>query len=174
MLDRDMPERARVPVWKIQETGRLALADMRRMLGILREVGSQPVVAPQPGIANLELLLAKVRESGLPVDLEVSGAPEQLPPGIDLSAYRIVQEALTNSLRYAGPARARVVVRFAPGSLELEIEDDGVGAPTDGQAGHGLIGMRERVALFGGRLEVGPKTEGGYRVCAHLPLEPVR
>jgi signal transduction histidine kinase len=174
MLDRDMPDRARVPVWKIQETGRLALADMRRMLGILREVGSQPVVAPQPGIANLELLLAKVRESGLPVDLEVSGAPEELPPGIDLSAYRIVQEALTNSLRYAGPARARVVVRFAPGSLELEIEDDGAGAPTDGQAGHGLIGMRERVALFGGRLEVGPKAEGGYRVCAHLPLEPGR
>jgi signal transduction histidine kinase len=173
MLDRDMPDRARMPVWKIQETGRLALADMRRMLGILREVGSQPIVTPQPGIANLELLLAKVRESGLPVDLEVSGAPEELPPGIDLSAYRIVQEALTNSLRYAGPARARVVVRFAPGSLELEIEDDGAGAPTDGPAGHGLIGMRERVALFGGQLEVGPKAEGGYRVCAQLPLETV-
>jgi signal transduction histidine kinase len=103
----------------------------------------------------------------------VSGAPEELPPGIDLSAYRIVQEALTNSLRYAGPARARVVVRFAPGSLELEIEDDGAGAPTDGPAGHGLIGMRERVALFGGQLEVGPKAEGGYRVCAQLPLETV-
>jgi signal transduction histidine kinase len=173
MLDRDMPDRARMPVWKIQETGRLALADMRRMLGILREVGSRPIVAPQPGIANLELLLAKVRESGLPVELEVSGAPEELPPAIDLSAYRIVQEALTNSLRYAGPARARVVVRFAPGSLELEIEDDGAGAPTDGQAGHGLIGMRERVALFGGQLEVGPKAEGGYRVCAQLPLETV-
>jgi signal transduction histidine kinase len=171
MLDRDMPDRARMPVWKIQETGRLALADMRRMLGILREVGSRPIVAPQPGIANLELLLAKVRESGLPVELEVSGAPEELPPAIDLSAYRIVQEALTNSLRYAGPARARVLVRFSPGSLELEIEDDGAGEPADGHAGHGLIGMRERVALFGGQLEVGPKTEGGYRVRAQLPLE---
>ncbi|MDX6580784.1 MAG: hypothetical protein QOJ47_2333 [Gaiellales bacterium] len=171
MLDRNLPDRARTPVWKIQETGRAALTDMRRMLGILREADSQPAFAPQPGIANLQMLLAKVRESGLPVDLEVTGEPEPLPPGVDLAAYRIVQEALTNALKYAGPARARVVVRFEPGSLELEVDDDGVGASGDENGGgHGLVGMRERVAMFGGYVEAGPKPEGGYRVRARLPL----
>jgi signal transduction histidine kinase len=116
------------------------------------------------------MLLAQVRESGLPVELEVRGDPEPLPPGIDLSAYRIVQEALTNALKYAGPARACVVVHFAPGSLTLEIDDDGVGSSAAGNGGHGLVGMRERVAVFGGHVEAGPKRSGGYRVTARLPL----
>jgi signal transduction histidine kinase len=171
MLQRDMPDRARAPVWKIQETGRAALTDMRRMLGILREADSGPALTPQPGIANLQMLLTQVRESGLPVELEVRGDPEPLPPGIDLSAYRIVQEALTNALKYAGPARACVVVHFAPGSLTLEIDDDGVGSSAAGNGGHGLVGMRERVAVFGGDVEAGPKRGGGYRVTARLPLE---
>jgi signal transduction histidine kinase len=170
MLERDMPDRARTPVWKIQETGRAALTDMRRMLGILREADSGPALAPQPGIANLQMLLAQVRESGLPVELEVRGEPMPLPPGIDLSAYRIVQEALTNALKYAGPAHASVVVHFASGSLTLEIDDDGVGSPTAGHSGHGLVGMRERVAVFGGDVQAGPKRSGGYRVTARLPL----
>jgi signal transduction histidine kinase len=171
MLARDRPDRARAPVWKIQETGRAALTDMRRMLGILREVDSVPALQPQPGIANLELLLAKVRESGLPVELEVAGEPEPLPPGIDLSAYRIVQEALTNALKYAGPARARVAVRYVAGALELEVSDDGVGTANGSGGGHGLVGMRERVALFGGELDAGPAPGGGYVVRARLPLK---
>jgi signal transduction histidine kinase len=171
MLERRTPERARAPVWTIQETGRAALTDMRRMLGMLREADSRPALLPQPGIANLEFLLAKVRESGLPVELEVEGEPEPLPPGIDLSAYRIVQEALTNSLKYAGRACACVVVRYQPGSLELEISDDGPGAADNSNGGHGLVGMRERVALFGGELDAGPAPGGGYLVRARLPLE---
>jgi signal transduction histidine kinase len=171
MLDRDRPDRARAPVWKIQETGRAALTDMRRMLGILREVDARPALMPQPGIANLELLLAKVRESGLPVELEVAGEPEPLPPGVDLSAYRIVQEALTNTLKHAGPAHVRVVVRYGVGVLELEVADDGPGAANGSEGGHGLVGMRERVALFGGELDAGPAPGGGYAVRARLPLK---
>jgi signal transduction histidine kinase len=171
MLERDKPDRARVPVRKIEETGRAALADMRRLVGILREDEARPALVPQPGIANLELLLAKVRESGLPVELEVQGAPVPLPPGIDLSAFRIVQEALTNALKYAGRAQARVLVRFTPGALVLEVRDDGAGVDGAGSTGgHGLMGMRERVALFGGELRAGPDPEGGFRVQARLPL----
>jgi signal transduction histidine kinase len=172
MLDRASPDRARAPLSKIQETGRAALTDMRRMLGVLREAGSEPALAPQPGIANLELLVAKVREAGLPVEVTVEGAAAPLPPAIDLSAFRIVQEALTNTLKYAGPARARVSVRYAPGALELEVADDGASPPSDGSAGgHGLVGMRERVALFGGHLDAGPAPDGGFVVRARLPLE---
>jgi signal transduction histidine kinase len=171
MLDRDKADRARAPIRKIEETGRAALSDMRRLLGVMREADAGSAFAPQPGIANLELLLAKMRESGLPVELEVSGKSVPLPPGIDLSAFRIVQEALTNALKYAGPARARVLVRFAPDALELEVADDGSGGAThDANGGHGLVGMRERVALFGGELEAGPRPEGGYLVRARLPL----
>jgi signal transduction histidine kinase len=149
MLDRNSPERARAPVRMIEETGRAALGDMRRMLGVLREADARPALAPQPSIANLELLLAKVRESGLPVELVVEGDPRPLPPGVDLSAFRIVQEALTNALKHAGPAQAQVLVRFAPDAL---------------------VGMRERAALFGGELEAGRRNEGGFRVRALLPL----
>jgi signal transduction histidine kinase len=171
MLERDKPDRARVPVRKIEETGRAALTDMRRLVGILRDGDARPALAPQPGIANLELLLAKVRESGLPVELEVRGEPVPLPPGIDLSAFRIVQEALTNALKYAGRAQARVLVRFTPVALELEIRDDGVGvAAVRSGGGHGLVGMHERVALFGGELQAGPDPKGGFRVQARLPL----
>ena len=172
MLAHASPDRAREPVQRIQATGRAALTDMRRLLGILRDSDLPPELGPQPGIANLDVLLVKVREAGLPVDLEVVGEPSPLPPGIDLSAYRIVQEALTNTLKYAGTARACVRVEFVPGALELEVADDGRGtdAAAPGGSGHGLVGMRERVELFGGVLEAGPRADGGYRVRARLPL----
>ena len=170
MLDRNRPDRARAPVRMIEETGRAALGDMRRMLGVLREADARPALAPQPGIANLELLLAKVRESGLPVELVVEGEPRPLPPGVDLSAFRIVQEALTNALKHAGPAHAQVLVRFAPDALELEVDDDGPGSDGETTGGNGLVGMRERAALFGGELEAGRRNEGGFRVRARLPL----
>jgi signal transduction histidine kinase len=114
-----------------------------------------------------------MRASGLPVEAVVEGTPRPLPPGVDLSAYRIVQEALTNVLRHAGGASARVLVRYEPDALELEIADDGPGPPEDLEAsgGHGLIGMRERVQLFGGELEAGPRPGGGFLVRARLPSE---
>jgi len=171
MLERDKADRARAPVRRIGETGRVALTDMRRLLGILRDADAGPALAPQPGIANLDLLLATVREAGLPVELEVRGTPVPLSPGVDLSAFRIVQEALTNALKYSGRERARVLVGFMADALELEVTNDGSAADGAGVAGgHGLMGMRERVALFGGELEAGPCSEGGYRVHARLPL----
>jgi signal transduction histidine kinase len=115
-----------------------------------------------------------VREAGLPVELRIEGEPEPLPPGVDLSAYRIVQEALTNSLKHAGPSRAKVKVHYREDELELEVSDDGTGNGKGGGSGQGLIGMRERVALYGGVLESGKKIDGGYLVRARLPLDPNR
>jgi signal transduction histidine kinase len=119
-------------------------------------------------------LAAQVRDAGLPVELAFEGEPVELPPGVDLSAYRIVQEALTNALKHAGPGTARVVVRYGDHELELEIADTGVGAGMDDGAGHGLVGMRERVSLYGGKLEAGPRDGGGFAVRARLPMVPER
>jgi two-component sensor histidine kinase len=156
-----------------EETGRQALVEMRRLVEMLRKDDEELALAPQPSLVHLELLVQQVREAGLPVELSVEGEPRALPPGVDLSAYRIVQEALTNALKHAGPARARVTVRYAPDELELEIADDGAGSTsrTDG-GGHGLVGMRERVAVFGGVLEADRRAGGGYRLRATLPLQP--
>jgi len=171
MLGRASPDRAREPVQRIQETGRAALTDMRRLLGLLRQSEAADGFAPQPGIANLDLL-AKLRETGLDVDLEVVGGAHPLPPGVDLSAFRIIQEALTNTLKYAGPVHVQVVVRFTHEALELAIADDGQGAANAGSGeGHGLVGMSERVALYGGELEAGPAPTGGFLVRARLPLD---
>jgi len=159
---------ARESLAAIDATGRQALSEMRRLVGLLRE-DDEPALEPQPGIAQLDTLLDHVREAGLPVDLVVEGVPRPLPPGVDLSAYRIVQEALTNALKHAGPARARVVVRFAEGGVELEIADDGRGPAGARGDGHGLAGMTERVALFGGELDTGPSNGHGFRVRARLP-----
>jgi signal transduction histidine kinase len=156
----------------IEQTGRQALAEMRRLLGMLRKDDDELALAPQPSMEHLELLVSQVREAGMPVELELEGEPAPLPPGVDLSAYRIVQEALTNALKHAGPARARVKVRYRRDELELEILDDGPGPGNgDGSTGHGLVGMRERVSLFGGDLAAGQRREGGYAVRARLPLE---
>lgn len=154
----------------IEETGRQALTEMRRLVGILRTEGQEPALAPQPGLRQLDALVAQFSEAGLPVELEVDGEPRELPPGIDLSAYRIVQEALTNALKYAGPGAARVVVRYRPDELELKIVDTGSGAEAGEDGGHGLVGMKERVSLFGGEIEAG-REDGGFAVRARLPLQ---
>jgi signal transduction histidine kinase len=173
------PERARGPLLAVQDTGRQTIVELRRLLGILRDDGQELSLAPQPGLAGLELLLEEMRQAGLPVQLQVEGQPWPLPPGLDLTAYRIVQEALTNSLRHAGPAQAEVILRYQDHAVELEILDDGRGPGSrDGsgeQSGHGLAGMRERIALYGGTLEAGPRAttpgaaRAGYVVRARLP-----
>jgi signal transduction histidine kinase len=131
---------------------------------------SAPSLGPQPGLDQLPALVEQVRQAGLEARLEVQGEPRPLPPGMDLSAYRIVQEALTNAVRHAGPATARVLIRYGDGDLRLEVRDDGLSTGPGNGAGHGMIGMRERVNLFGGELDAGPRPDGGFAVTARLPL----
>jgi signal transduction histidine kinase len=162
----------------IEATGRQALADMERMLGMLRRTeASDATLSPEAGLGDVEVLAAHVSEVGLPVKVVVEGSPVPLPASVDLSAYRIIQEALTNVLKHAGPAEACVNIRYGPESLELVIVDDGRGVSGDSGdhhqgGGRGLVGMKERVALFGGELVAGPRPEGGgFRVHARLPLK---
>jgi signal transduction histidine kinase len=161
--------RERETLLAVEATGREALAEMRRLLGIQRRAENGSALAPQPTLADVPDLAEHVRAAGLPVALRVEGEPVALAPGLDLSAYRIVQEALTNALKHAGPASATVVVRYGPRALELEVSDTGRGGAVNGH-GHGLIGMRERAALYGGALEAGAVPGGGWRVCARLPV----
>jgi signal transduction histidine kinase len=154
----------------IEETARQALGDMRRMLGLLRADDEGPELTPQPGLDQIDRLVEQLRETGLAVELAREGEPRPLPPGVDLAAYRIVQEALTNVLKHAGPAHAHVVLRYGERDLGLEITDDGRGpAALNGGGGHGLVGMRERAALYGGTLEARPAPGGGFHVRARLP-----
>ena len=173
VLDVD-PALARQALEAVEAAGRTALAEMRRMLEVLRTDDSG--VGPQPGLGELDRLISQVREAGLPVELKMEGTVRELPVGMDLAAYRIVQEALTNAVKHAGKATAQVAVRFAPETLEIEIVDDGRGAAAPlldgGGGGHGLIGMRERVSLYGGELKAGPVFGGGYRVWATFQLDP--
>jgi signal transduction histidine kinase len=165
------PEEARRALDAIERTASQALVEMRRLLGMLRTDDEALGLAPQPGLGGLGTLVEQVREAGLPTDLRVDGEPRELPPGVDLSAYRIVQEALTNALKHAGArARARVVLTYGEDELLLEVADDGAGPGQSNGTGHGLTGMRERVSVFGGRLESGPRPEGGFAVKARLPL----
>jgi signal transduction histidine kinase len=175
-LSRD-PEVADEALRTIERTGRTTLREMRRLLDVLR-TESEPAeapVEPQPGVDGLEALAAQVREAGLPVRVQVAGEPVELDPGVDLTVYRIVQEGLTNALKHAGPATADVRLTFTAEAVELEVADDGRG-PRPGDrgpaAGHGLVGMRERVSLYGGRLHTGPRTAGGFVVRALIPLDP--
>jgi signal transduction histidine kinase len=168
------PEETRQALDTIEATGSEALAEMRRLLGMLRRDDEEIALAPQPSIRHLDSLARQVREAGMPVELSVEGEPVELPPGIDVSAYRIVQEALTNALKHAGPATARVVVRYGDHDLELEVVDTGVGMHSAGGAGHGLVGMRERVSLYGGNIDAGPRDGGGFAVKARLPLAAER
>jgi signal transduction histidine kinase len=174
------PEEAAKALAAIEATSRAALTELRRLLGVLRQDDEpEGSLAPVPGLADLEGLLAEVAKAGLAARLQVEGTPSPLPAGVDLSAYRIVQEALTNVVKHAGPVRAQVTIRYRDQEIRVEVIDDGrgVAAPTgDGRArvGHGLIGMRERVAVFGGDLETGPCPDGGFRVAARLPLAAER
>ena len=154
----------------IEQVGRGALTETRRLLGMLRADADEPL-APQPGLDDVPTLVGQLREVGLPVELHVEGERRELPVGIELSAYRIVQEALTNALKHAGDASTTVHVRYGPNSLELEIADDGNGnASRVSGGGHGLVGMRERVALYGGRFEASPDPQGGFVVRVRLPV----
>jgi signal transduction histidine kinase len=173
------PELVRDSLASIEATGRQALADMERMLGMLSTTETtDETLSPQPGLVDVEVLAARVSEAGLPVEVAVEGTPVPLPTSVDLSAYRIIQEALTNALKHAGPARVGVNIRYGTDSLEIVIVDDGRGTSGDDVGNHhgggrGLIGMKERVALFGGELDAGPRPEGGFRVHATLPIEGV-
>ncbi|MGW4643676.1 sensor histidine kinase [Sphaerisporangium sp. NPDC004334] len=172
------PEAAKDALVAIEEMGRTAMREMRGIVGVLRTDGEAGERAPQPGMGDLPGLVDQMREAGLRAQLWVEGERRALPPGIDLAAYRLVQEALTNSLRHAGPAaRAWVTVRHDPGELLVRVEDDGTGVngasprgPDDRQ-GHGLVGIRERVSLYGGILRIGPRQGGGFEVRARFPLK---
>jgi signal transduction histidine kinase len=154
---------------KIEHSGREALTEMRRLLGVLREDGvSGEPLSPQPGLADLDRLVDAVRTAGVEVDLEVAAA--QLPSALELAVYRIVQEGLTNVMKHAGPARATVRVLQENGVVTVNVADDGTRRPGGGNAGHGLAGMAERVALFGGELRTGRRPEGGFAVHATMPV----
>lgn len=155
---------------QVEATARQALAEMRRLFGMLRADGESASLAPQPGLAELERLVGQVRSSDVHVDLTVEGESHELPPGVDLAAYRVVQEALTNVLRHSGADHVTVVVRYGPTRLELVVEDDGRGLDGAAQGGHGLVGIRERVALYGGSCEIGRGAAGGVRLSVVLPV----
>jgi signal transduction histidine kinase len=169
------PEQAGEHFAAIQASGRQALSELRRLLGVLRGAdGEEASREPQPGLSSIERLADQARQSGLETSVHVDGDPAALPEAMQLSAYRVIQEALTNTLRHAGASRAEIAVRCASRSLEVEVVDNGrppASADESGQTGHGLIGMRERVHLFGGELEAGPLPEGGFRVRANFPLD---
>ena len=166
-----LPARAREALRSIEQTGRSALQELRRLLGAVRT--TEVELAPQPGLARLPELVDQVRAAGLAVDLRVEGEPQTLSAGIDLAAYRVVQEALTNTIKHAHASLADVRVRYDDEWVELVVADDGVGSAANGSTdGHGLIGMRERVALYGGELQTAARPEGGFLVRASLPADP--
>jgi signal transduction histidine kinase len=169
----DELERDKAALKGVEDTGRSALAEMRRLLGALRRAGDDVDLSPQPGLDALEPLLDGFRRAGLPVRLRVDGEPVPLPPTLDLSAYRIVQEGLTNALKHARAGQADVIVRYAPDRLEIDVHDDGRGgAPADG-LGHGLVGVRERVKIYGGEMTAGTAADGGFTLSTSLPLDGV-
>jgi signal transduction histidine kinase len=165
----EQPERAREALAAVEQVGRRALGELRRLLDVVAEdEGEGEGTLPQPGLARLAELVENVRAAGLAVDLTIEGTPQELAPGVDLSAYRIVQEALTNTLKHARASRALVRVRYAPAQLELDVRDDGIGGTVT--PGRGLVGMRERVAFLGGELEAGSTPSGGFVVRARIPV----
>jgi signal transduction histidine kinase len=171
LLDRD-PEGARQPLRAVQHTGQQAVAELGHMLGLLRGAAAADTLLPQPGVAQLPELLAQVRDAGLPVGSRVVGTARDLPPGVDVALFRLTQEALTNVLKHARGASADVVLRYTDAAVELAVRDDGRAAGGGPGLGHGLIGMRERVALYGGTLEAGPRGDGGWAVDAVIPVGP--
>ncbi|GAA3148999.1 hypothetical protein GCM10010466_44900 [Planomonospora alba] len=172
IMDRD-PERARETLRAAEESGRQALTELQRVLGLLSADGEVRTRAPQPRLSDLSDLLARVRTEGLAVDVVEDGRPVEIGPALELSAYRIVQEALGNTLRHAGARSAHVTLRWRPGFLDVLVRDDGRAAATV-TAGGGLVGIRERVTLFGGTLETAPLAEGGFELRARLPTPEAR
>lgn len=170
MLQTD-PSRAREPICRIQESGRQAVLELRRLLGILRPEEEEASLAPHPTLRDLRAMVDRACDAGLSVELDIRGAQRDLAPGIELTAYRLVQEALTNALKHAGPTQARVVVRYGVDRLDIEVTNEQAlsGGRSRNGTGHGLSGMRERLALYGGTLDAGPQ-EGGFVVRAHIPL----
>jgi signal transduction histidine kinase len=166
----DRPEDARAAIDAIERVGADSLAEMRRLLDVLRTADGGADFAPQPSLADLDALVTEVRAAGLPVEVRFLGVRRALPAGVDLCVYRVVQEALTNSLKHAGNATAEVVLHYGDDELDVLVTDTGPGTVDGSVTGHGLAGMRERISLFGGTLESGPRTEGGYHVHAHLPF----
>ncbi|HVH51778.1 MAG TPA: histidine kinase [Gaiellaceae bacterium] len=162
------PERAREALEAIEATGRSALGELRRLLGAIRSDDAS--YAPQPGLDRIDELVAQVRAAGLEVAVSVEGIPQPVPAGVDLSAYRVVQEALTNTLKHAHATRADVALRYRIGELGVEVRDNGTAEANGDGGGHGLLGMRERVAIFGGSLDAGPVASGGFEVVARFPL----
>jgi signal transduction histidine kinase len=154
----------------VEQAGRTALAEMRRLLAAMRDDGDDLELLPQPGLDNVLALVSDVERAGLPVTLHVEGEAAPLPRAIDLSAYRIVQEALTNALKHAQARRADVTLRYAPGELGIEVRDDGTGGGNSNGAGFGLVGIRERVKIYGGTMTAGAAPEGGFVLAARLPL----
>ena len=168
------PDRAEEAIVSIEGTGREALAEMRRLLGVLRRGDEDLALAPQPSLSRVDALLARTRAAGLDVALERSGDDAPLPAGVDLAAYRVVQEALANVVRHAGAEHATVRLTYDPRAVVVEVVDDGRGAANGGgKAGHGLVGLRERVDLYGGDFQAGPRAEGGFGVRARLPVAGV-
>jgi signal transduction histidine kinase len=168
---RSAPETAAETLARVERSGEQSLAELRRILALLREPQQTAESRPQPSLAELDELVASYRDAGLPVRLEVIGEPLRLPGGVELSVYRIVQEALTNTLKHADPSNVTVTLAFRDARLELEVVDDGTPTtPGPATTGQGIIGMRERVALLGGELQTGPREGGGFRVVARLPL----
>jgi signal transduction histidine kinase len=170
------PEQTRAALAAIEDAGRQGLGAMPGLLQALRDDGQADTLAPQPTLRELDALVAQVQAAGLPVALRIEGTPRPLPAAVDLSAYRVAQEALTNTLKHAGPARAELLVRYGRDTLEITAIDNGDGGePTANGPGHpggqGLVGMRERVGLFGGELRAGARPEGGFGVWARFPLE---
>jgi signal transduction histidine kinase len=178
ILERD-PQAVRDALTTIEQMGRTALGEMRRLVGVLR-TEAEPArgeLSPQPGVSDVGELVDHLRETGLQVQLWIEGESRSLSPGVDLAAFRLIQEALTNTLKHAGPqARAWVRIHYTDWQLTVEVEDDGRGlaaglGQANGSRGHGLVGMRERVALYGGDLRIGPRSGGGFEVRARFPLE---
>ena len=167
-------EEDREALGRVERAGRTALAEMRRLLGAMRRDGDGLDLAPQPGLDGLDSLLEDVGRAGLPAELHVEGDPFELPRAIDLSAYRIVQEGLTNSLKHANATRADVTVRYRDDELGIEVVDNGAGVATSDGLGHGLVGIRERVKIYGGDMNAGTAPEGGFVLSARLPIDRYR
>jgi signal transduction histidine kinase len=165
-------KREREALLTVERTGREALTEMRRLVGVLRDPDEAPSLAPQPSLSHIENLVEHARETGLPTDVLIEGDRIQLPGSIDLTAYRLVQEGLTNTIKHAEAHRAEVRVRYTRDHVEVEVCDDGRGIRgASNHDGHGLVGMRERISLYGGELEAGPRAKGGYRLWARLPVK---